>query len=832
MNAKHSNAFCTMKVVSGIILSALFLFSVNIGFAQKPREKKAEPDNKPQDASAASGNEKRVSEMISFLQFMLNTLASKETPARDKDVLITESFSKIFRDAEVQIEDDLAEKRDVITNKNVVAYLKDVDFFFQDARFEFIINKVEESTLPGGDLFYKVSLTRTLTGTTSDGTKLSSTQPRFIEINLNPAEQDLKIVSMYTNVFNENEALTFWWNNLSYEWRSLFKKRYDFTDSIGLAEIRTMTRTTTLDLSDNKYILNLDPLSELQDLQTLNLSNTNIRDLSPLRNLTNLRELILNDSEVADLTPLRYATKLERLSIDHTSVSDISMLGRLINLKTFSLKRTPVYDFEPISFLENIESVDLQGTQISHLTPISNNLHLAELNITSTLVQDLKPVEKLRSLKRLYIDSTRINNLNSLSELDSLEMLSANFSNIETIDPLIKLRKIKRIYCDQTSVSQSAANKFLRQRPDVIVIVDSKDLQSWWTSVPSVWQQVLANTAKLDLAKPLSKEQLAVITNIDSINVSGIAEIKNLEPIRRMFKLRTLNANATSVSDLAPLENLRDLEVIQLQKTKITDLFVLRQNTNLKELYIDHTPVTTIDPLYGLKNLKKISADSTAIDDAAASDFLEKHPSCLIIYKSQRLNEWWSGLSEAWRTVFTLQMKTNSPNNESLHSLTQSERLQWRDIAVANLEPLSEFIRLSNLQFTGTAVRAIPYLENFKKLKTLHATNSPIVDINSIDQYDIHDLSLSNTAIEDLKKVTALSNLHTLNCSGTPIKKLDPLEKLLSLEHIDCSNTRIANLNPLMDLNLKSIKCYNTKITKNAMERFKERHPETSIVYY
>ena len=60
-------------------------------------------------------HEQKVKDMVAFLEYVLNTLGSSSTSARDKDVLITESYTKIFRDAKVQIEDDLVEKRNVIT---------------------------------------------------------------------------------------------------------------------------------------------------------------------------------------------------------------------------------------------------------------------------------------------------------------------------------------------------------------------------------------------------------------------------------------------------------------------------------------------------------------------------------------------------------------------------------------------------------------------------------------------------------------------------------------------------------------------------------------------
>ena len=73
-------------------------------------------------------------------------------------MLITESYTKIFRDAKVQVEDDLVEKRNVITNKDVQAYLKDVDFFFDDVKFEFTIKDIQGKVNANDKLFYKVSL--------------------------------------------------------------------------------------------------------------------------------------------------------------------------------------------------------------------------------------------------------------------------------------------------------------------------------------------------------------------------------------------------------------------------------------------------------------------------------------------------------------------------------------------------------------------------------------------------------------------------------------------------------------------------------------------------
>ena len=50
-----------------------------------------------------------VKNLVNFLEYSFNTLGNPKTSARDKDVIINESYAKIFLNAEVQVEDDIAQ---------------------------------------------------------------------------------------------------------------------------------------------------------------------------------------------------------------------------------------------------------------------------------------------------------------------------------------------------------------------------------------------------------------------------------------------------------------------------------------------------------------------------------------------------------------------------------------------------------------------------------------------------------------------------------------------------------------------------------------------------
>src|SRR6187402_711769 len=200
---KFCNAISTMKVANALVILLLVLQTANVSAQQAKSEIKQ--------------HEQEVRDIVKFLEYILNTLGGSESSARDKDVLVTESYTKIFRDGKVQVEDDLVEKRNVITNKDVQAYLKDVDFFFQDVKFEFDIESIQGKVNANQTLFYKVSLKRNIKGTTIEGKTINNTIPRFIEVNYDPKAQDLKIVSIYTHTFNEKAALMNWWKQLSLE---------------------------------------------------------------------------------------------------------------------------------------------------------------------------------------------------------------------------------------------------------------------------------------------------------------------------------------------------------------------------------------------------------------------------------------------------------------------------------------------------------------------------------------------------------------------------------------------------------------------------------------
>ncbi len=787
------------------------------------------PARKPVNATE---DENRVKDIVAFLQYMMNTLGSSATSARDKEVLVKESYSKIFRDGKVQIEDDLDDARIVINNKDIVPYLKDVDFFFKDVTFEFTIEDLKSSTMSNGELFYKVSTRRILKGTTTEGKTITNTTPRYIEINYDPAKQDLRIVSIYTHEINEAAVLTNWWNDLSVEWKTILIKRLsskNLTDILNINDIKTIISIEDFNISNNTYIQNIDPLDRLHNLKSLNLSGTNITDLTPLRNLSALETLDLSHTKIADLSPLKYCNKLLSLDIRQTFVTDISIVEKMPDLKNLFMSKTMVTDFSPIAMVIELQKADLAYTPISNLTPFENLVNLSSLDISGTVVQDLGSLKNLKQLITLDIDSTQIHNLEELHSLENLRMLHANNTSTSDLMPLQKLTHLETIYVDHTEIDRIAADKFLAINPKVKVIFDSDNLNTWWNALSLEWQTVLSKAAKTNLAP--SNEALANIAHLDSINISGIMRIENLDPLRKLPKLQVIIASHTAIHNLSSLQDHKAILYLDISETEVSDILIVSNFTKLEILRADKSKIENIEAITS-PSLQFLFADQTAVHDIIAREFLDKNPKCLLVFKTIHLNRWWNALPENWKTVFKGQMGKDT-TRENFHKLVEQESFHFKNAKVDDLNAFSEFVQLKELHFSGTSITIIPRLENLQSLTSLHAINSPIQNIEAPGlPVTLQDLDLSNTPIDDLKLIGSLPELKTLNCSGTQIKRVDHLEKSTRLESLDCSNTNISKLDALENLPLKTLTCYNTKISSREIEKFKAKHPECNVVYY
>ena len=877
-----------------IIILSLCLFYVNIAHTQNSAQLS------PEEIEAYSEQSEML---VKYLEGTLNFLGDKSETASEKDIIINESYLKVFVDENVQIEDDLDENREIALSKDVQAYLKDVDFFFKKVNFNFEINSVENFVNEKGQIYFKLVVDRNIEGITIEDDTVNNNQLRYFEINLNYTDKDLKIASIYTTLPNKKKEIAFWWNNMAESWKGYFGKSiliYDtlpfnniisvndsslviykwhetiiadtflimnddtvqyshigeavpgdldiFIDYNTLIEklpdtvytntneiyeqIERFRALKIIDISNSILIGNLRPLSELTKLEDLRISNTLIDDLTPLRNLNGLKKLNCSGTPVEILEPLRYASSLMDLNLSYTPLVNIEAISNLKNLESLNLSYTQVNNFTSLNQLQKLNLLIISGLEIDDNSGLNELTQLTNL-IASSSNLSLPLIKDLENLQHLNIDSTSISDLDILSDLTNLSVLQANNSKVDDLSPLLNLPELRLVYCDNSMINKQEAQLFIEKKPDCMVIYNTFEIVNWWNTLSEEWHSIAYS--RMELSNPITKEQLHVIISIKSVDLANMANITDLSPLRMLYRLETLNVEGCSINNIEALNTLHNLKKLNIDNTKVNSLEPLSNNTNLKYLHCENTEITDLSPLKSNNGLEIVYADNSNVEKENVLSLMTDLPECLVIYQSQKLNMWWDNLNTSWQNIFLEKSNISSnPNREQLQQIIDSKKLEINNIDIHNLEVLSLFDLLEELNVTNTMMMDISAVTYLPKLKTLTIANNPVSSIAQISKLtSLENLNIENTSVDDLTEISQLKNLRYLNIAGTKVKSLKHISGLTNLEVLVINNTKIRSLKYIENIrNLQELRCYNSGIKSSVIEKFKASHPNCEVIYY
>ena len=822
--------------------------------------------------------EVEIQKMVHYLQETLNFIGDPEQTAQEKEIVFTQSYTKIFQDDKVQIEDDLDTRRSTTLSKDVQAYLKDIDFFFQYARFTFDIQSIANLTKQDGTPYFTVTLNRQLVGKTVTTDSINEVKNRFIEINLDKKNNDLKIASIYTTKINERQSLRYWWNAMPSAWKNHFGNDVLVNDTIPLksvmlinendfiysypvfavpgdesvvsewkesivktgmdelyAQLKALSLTQTVDVSDVKTITTLDPLSELSDLVSLDISGTNVNDFTPLRNANKLKVLRAADTRINDLMPLKYDLMLEELDIARTDVESLALLEVLNRLEKLDVSRTSVKDLNVLENCPNLTHLSIEGCPIHDLTPVGKLDKLVALDISGTRTKDISPLSHLKALQSLKISHTGVKSLQALQELENLKELFCSNTSVNDLSPLTNHRRLSKVYCDNTRIDVNQASEFSKQNPFTLVIYDTNALEQWWENLPIYWKAVFSQ--QLHLSDTPTTEQLHRIINMTELDLSGNQYLQSLMPVSRLTNLVKLNISNTEITRLEALTGMTNLEQIDLENTFVSDLTPLSGMSRLRTLNINNTPVANLAVLGGDTHLETVWANGTSITQEQVNRLKETLRDVTVVFQTETLTQWWETLSDDWKDL----LKEHVPCEDFIPSdLELQKMMDLKDLNIENgntlqnLEPIRNFHWLERVNLIGQGIRDIKPLEDKPYLSELLLQNNPISDLKPLE-YDtlLTVLNIENTQVADLSPLENMSHLRILNASGTPVKSLKPLSKMMELEELLVNNTSVKTIAPIENLpSLKLLKIYNTKVKNKTVTALQQKRFDLNIVYY
>jgi hypothetical protein len=207
-------------------------------------------------------------------------------------------------------------------------------------------------------------------------------------------------------------------------------------------------------------------LAKLTVIRSVDLSELDVENLEPLSSLTELQSLDLTNTKVGYyLEPLQHLAKLRLLKLSGTQVGELGPLRALTELQSLDLSRTKVYDLEPIRSLKGLRSLYLSGTNVADLRPLEGLTALQSLDLGRTSVEDLRPINGLIALESLRVSGTNVGDLKPLAGLTALRFLDLNDTKVQNLEPLEGLIMLSCIYLSGT-VPDEQVIKLTRYRSE------------------------------------------------------------------------------------------------------------------------------------------------------------------------------------------------------------------------------------------------------------------------------------------------------------------------------------------------------------------------------
>ncbi len=796
--------------------------------------------------------------LVNYLEGTLNFLGDPEILPSEKDIVFNTSFLKIFVNDEVQIEDDLDENREIPLNKDVQAYLKDIDFFFKEVKFTMDIDQIDQLVTDNNVIVFKITLNRHLEGVTVEDDTINNTQLRYIEVNLDPSKKDLKIASIYTTKIREKEELKYWWNSMSTEWKNFFGNSVIVFDTLPFKNIMWFSDSSLVTMNwtqkiysdtavivddgitdpvlfDNDTILIVyDTVTEIfpdtipvssatiytllktfRKIEKVDLSNNlTISDLTPLSELAELKELNISNTLIEDLTPVRNLKMLEYFNCSGSAVRSIGSLRYISTITELDLSNTLISNIDILANLKDLGKLNITNSRISNISALSGISKITHFNSSKTGIINFRPLNNHTLLTDLNISNTEIKSLRSLDSITSVQNLNIDSTAINDLYPLKNCTNLTILQANNTIISDLSPLNNLKLLKLIYCDnsnVKMKEANDFMDNNPRClviynsqnlvnWWQNLSDEWRsvfkdnYSISSPVTKEKLHTLINQNSVSLAYNKKIVSLKPLSMLHRLEKVDLQHTNVDDLEPLSGLNNLEEVNLDNTKVVTLEPLKSLHNLRTVHCNETDIEDLSPLLGSHNLDIVYCDDSGISTDNALNFKNEHSSCLVIYQSDKLRMWWNNLSNSWQK--TLGNQADLPENPGDKELQQLVDLT--EISIVNNSSIDE----------------LSPLHVFLRIEKLTINSTNINDISPILMLaTIEELDISRNPVQSLGSISGLYRLKKLILENTSIEDLESLSELHELVYLNIAGTKIKSLKYLDKLQqLEKLYFHNTRV--------------------
>lgn len=206
-----------------------------------------------------------------------------------------------------------------------------------------------------------------------------------------------------------------------------------------------------LDLSQN-VITSIASLKDLPNLERFHIRSNALVDLSSIDGFPVLRYFDAADNAISDISPLRNCRSLEMLILDGNKIEDISAIGSLIALETLDLSSNAINDIEPIKNCVSLTTLSLSNNKIEILTPLSACTNLVSLSAAKNNINVIDPLGALQSLVIVDLSENTITGADALAACTSLAEINLSKNFLTDISSLASLQQLRELNIENNNI--------------------------------------------------------------------------------------------------------------------------------------------------------------------------------------------------------------------------------------------------------------------------------------------------------------------------------------------------------------------------------------------
>ena len=212
---------------------------------------------------------------------------------------------------------------------------------------------------------------------------------------------------------------------------------------------------------------------------------------------------------------------------------------------------------------------------------------------------------------------------------------------------------------------------------------------------------------------------------------------------------------------------------------------------NIEVLGIGYTSIDDITPVYKFKKLKQLYVSRTGIKDYS---FIKNIPTLEGIDFSENDIQDISFLKDYPNLKLVSAAGNNIENIDVLKNLTNLESLNLDNNKIKDISALQDLNHLRAVSLENNNITRLDALSSKNELERLFLSNNSGLELATLKNDSLEQLTVNNTNIRDLSVVSNLPKLKKIVANDNKITTLSHLKNAKVLESVEVNNNKIESL--------------------------------------